>query len=115
MNWIKLEDNQPEDCQIVLCWMPLPAPPEEKMSEKKAESEGPLTIPITQADCQFCYDVLLDEILRNDKIFGCSNAWVGAMLTLICESFHASNLTYEQFCNEMDLIKDNYKYLWNEV
>lgn len=38
--------------------------------------------------------------------------WLGAFCKIIAYSFHNSEFTYEQFCKEMDIMKEMYQHLW---
>ncbi len=40
--------------------------------------------------------------------------WIGGLITILANTYKELNISYEDFCDSIDDIKEFYKYLWEE-
>ena len=60
-----------------------------------------------QGNAEKARNLLLELIELNSHVE--DGFWIAAMWQLIVEAFKNSNLNYNQFCKEMDSIKNHYR------
>lgn len=76
-----------------------------KMAKKRVQK------PTDQDQIERVYQILLKAMKDNPDIEG--TFWVGACWSALVNGYRNSDLTYEQFCEELDSVKIFFKTKWD--
>lgn len=67
-------------------------------------------LPDDQEKATMAYQLIEELVESNPQLD--YNVWMGGLWTAISNCYHANDITYEQFCREIDDVKEFYKHMW---